>query len=136
MSNAEAPIRLNEVWAFCHARLDEAATALLELRDGHKGPCINYVGQSPADYDSHDSCALHLAAAQATPYRDPEFGLADIAFKRLELEEHEPDLQAAVKDDVVTPMTVCRTDGTDCPFTQRLATLYATHPDYRDSWRP
>jgi len=136
MSHAEAPIRLDEVWAFCHARLDEAATALLELRDGHKGPCINYDGQNPEDYDAHDSCALHLAAAEATPYRDTGFGLADVAFKRLELEEHEPSLQAAVKDDVVTPMMVCATDGTDCPFIQRLAALYANHPDFKESWRP
>jgi hypothetical protein len=135
MSSAEAPLRLADVWAFCHARLNEAATALLTYRDGHQGPCINYPGQRPAAYDEYDSCALHLAAAEATPYRDAEFGLADIAFKRSLLEEHAPDLQAAVKDNETTPMVVCRIDGDDCPFTQHLATLYATHPDYQESWR-
>ncbi|MEU0030773.1 DUF6221 family protein [Streptomyces sp. NPDC006335] len=136
MSAAGAPIRLDEVWDFCHARLDETATALVEYRDGHKGPCINRPGQNPADYDDHDSCCLHLAAAEASPYRDVQYGLADIAFKRLMLEEHEPDLQAAVKDSTVTPMIVCRTDGDDCPFTQGIAALYNTHPDYKESWRP
>lgn len=136
MSTANAPIRLDEVWSFCHARLDETASALLEYRDGHKGPCINYAGQDPADYDEHDSCDLHLASATATPYRDAEFGLADVAFKRLALEEHEPSLVAAVKGDEVTPMMVCGMDGDDCPFSRHIAALYSSHPDYKKEWRP
>ena len=135
MNDTDRP-NLAGVWAFCHTRLNEAATSVLTYRDGHQGPCINYLGQPPAAYDEHDSCALHLAAAEATPYRDARFGLADIALKRSLLEEHTPDLQAATRGDEVTPMTVCRIDGDDCSVTQHLAALYSTHPDYQESWRP
>lgn len=108
MRNADAPLRLADIWAFCHARLNETASALLNHQHDH----------------------------QATPYRDTDFGLADIAFKRSLLEEHAPDFQTAAKGYEVTPMAVCRVDGDTCPFTQQLAALYSTHPDYQESWRP
>lgn len=33
-------------------------------RGRHDGPCLNYVGQDPAHYNEHDSCALHIAASE------------------------------------------------------------------------
>lgn len=30
----------------------------------HRGPCVNYDGQDPKDYDEYDSCSKHLAAAR------------------------------------------------------------------------
>lgn len=127
---------MEQVWNFCHARLDEAASALLSYKDGHVSPCVNYEGQDPADYDEYDSCARHLKAARATPYRDAEFGLAEVAFKRLLLEGHEPSLQAAVDGDEVTPMMICREDGDSCELARRIAVLFHAHPDYQEGWRP
>lgn len=105
MSNATNSLRLADIWAFCHGRLNETAIALLAHRDGHQ------------------------ATVEPTPYRDVEFGLADIAFKRSMLEEHGPTFPSVA-------VAVCPTDGDSCSFTQGLAALYETHPDYQESWRP
>lgn len=106
MTDADVSLRLADIWSFCHGRLNETATALLDHREGR------------------DS-----SAAETTPYRDAEFGLADIAFKRSMLEEHAPTFPTVA-------VAVCPVDGDSCSFTQNLAALYADHPDYKESWRP
>lgn len=107
--------------AFLRARLDEDHTAVLRYRDGHEGPCLNYRGQDPEGYDEYDSCYLHIEAAEATPYRDVAFGLADIDAKRRILNE-----------------TWGGRDHQDLwvHHVRLLALPYAGHPDYREEWRP
>lgn len=35
------------------------------MTDGsHDGPCLNYPGQAPEDYDEHDSCYVHVETAR------------------------------------------------------------------------
>jgi hypothetical protein len=111
MSDADDTLRLADIWAFCHARLNETARSLLASQQ--------------AD----------LAEAEATPYRDVEFGLADIAFKRVMLEEHAPAFPPATED-AEAPYAVCQVDGDTCLFAQHLAGLYGSHPDYKEGWRP
>jgi hypothetical protein len=106
MDNTDTSLRLAEAWGFCHARLNETSIALLAYREDR-----------------------NPSAAETTPYRDAEFGLADIALKRTLLEEHAPNFPAVTT-------AVCPIDGDDCPFTQHLAAMYDTHPDYQESWRP
>lgn len=135
------PVRLDEVWAFCNARLDDderiardvgydCIEAADYLWDSKYLLLQRDVGDSKATSELDAELAVHIAR------HDPARVLADVAFKRELLEEHEPVLQAAVKDDDVTPMLACRIDGTDCPFTQGLAALYPSHPDYKQDWRP
>lgn len=138
----EHPVRLDEVWSFCTARLDDTeATArrvgfgrievgdylweskylILQRDDG---------GESKVTTELDAELAVHVAL------HDPQRILADVAFKRRLLAEHEPSLVAAVEGSEVTPMTVCRVDGDTCPFTQGLAALDHEHPDFKESWRP
>lgn len=45
------------------AAAELAAAARDVLRGGdHDGPCLNYEGQNPDDYEDWDSCALHVRA--------------------------------------------------------------------------
>ncbi|WP_336317944.1 DUF6221 family protein [Streptomyces lavendofoliae] len=152
----EAPIRLSEVWAFCSERLDDddayarAASegpwrydpgkhwrragssdyeeGVFAGPPGAQGMCIAGTGQSNDPQSMAD--AAHIAR------HDPTRVLAEVAFKRELLAEHEPELHAAVNDREVTPVVVCRIDGDDCPFTRGLAALYDDHPDYKETWRP
>lgn len=117
-------VHLDEVWAFCSARLDDdeemaRATSDSEI-DEQLGWAEVHVGQA------QEHIARHL----------PSRVIADVMFKRGLLAEHQPVLAAAAQDDQVTPMLVCRIDGDDCPFTRGLAGLYAGHPGYRETWRP
>lgn len=119
----EHPIRLDEVWAFCTARLDDDEKAALATTDDEISEQLSWAEVRVGDAIEH--IERHL----------PTRALAAVVFKRELLTEHEPALQAAVKGSEVTPMLVCRIDGDDCPVTQGLAALYADHPDYREAWQ-
>ncbi|MFE7547057.1 DUF6221 family protein [Streptomyces gardneri] len=80
---------MNDLTAFLRARYDQAHAALLAQRNGHPGNCLNYPGQNPEDYDEYETCHLHIATAESSPYRDIEFGLADIDAKRQILTAYE-----------------------------------------------
>lgn len=150
-----APIRLDEVWAFCNARLDDDerraehsyySDAHWErfTTEAHLGAWKAWREHFPREqWNVKASDLISEAALEAIQERIDAHEKnrsartrADVAFKRELLAEHEPVLQAAVKDDEVTPMLVCRVDGTDCPIAQGLAALYDDHSDYKDSWRP
>lgn len=123
---------------FLRERYDEQRQALIQYRDGHDGPCINYLGQPPGAYSEFDSCALHLQAAGSTPYRDVEFGLADLATKRRVLDEVVPemnDMTSQIHGEFGTgPLN--SGDYESLGLLRLLALPYADHPQYRDEWRP
>ncbi|MER7813824.1 DUF6221 family protein [Streptomyces sp. NPDC096153] len=140
-----------ELVAFLRARLDETKAATLRARDGHDGPCVNYVGQEPDAYDEYDSCALHLQAAEATPYRDASFGLADVEAKWLILSpyvavlEERASLRANMRqalgrnDDEFARLhreesELIETERRLRPLVMALALPYADHSDHRDDW--
>lgn len=120
----DVPIRLGEVWAFCNARLDEDDKAARATSDSEVDEQLGWAEDMVGEATAH--IERHL----------PTRVLADIAFKRTILEEHEPGLQVAVRGDEMTPMVVCKVDGDTCDFAQGLAAVYATHPDYKEDWRP
>jgi len=152
---SEAPIGLDELWAFCNARLDD---------DERRAECGYYsethwerftteahlhAWKAWREYFPREQWDVKASDAVSEAARDgireritahekdrSSRTLADVAFKRELLAEHEPVLQAATKDDEVTPMLVCRVDGLDCPFAQGLAALHDDHPDYKETWRP
>ena len=65
------------------AAIDADERAIQAYEDHRRnGPCINYEGQDPADYDEHDSCSTHVATAEACRYRTPEAGRAMVAAHR------------------------------------------------------
>ena len=114
---------------FLRDRLAETEAAVLRYRDGHEGPCINFKGQDPKHYSEYDSCALHLEAAEATPYRDATFGLAEVEAKREQLKLHsaEPGQHP----------DYCWYDKHQlpCPSLRLLALPYADHAGYDASWK-
>ncbi|MDX2658341.1 DUF6221 family protein [Streptomyces scabiei] len=152
---SEAPIRLDELWSFCRARLDdderrakhgyysdthwERFTTEAHLYAWHAWRDIfpreqwNVKANDAISEAARDGIRNRITAHEKDRSSRT---LADIAFKRELLAEHEPVLQAAVKDDEVTPMLVCRVDGLDCAFTQGLAALHDDHEDYKEAWRP
>jgi hypothetical protein len=135
------PIRLDEVWSFCAARLDDEEQVARRVgRDrieavehlwGTKYLVLHRNGAEPEKTTEFDApLAEHIA------YQEPRRVLARTTFTRSLLAEHEPVLAAGQQGEQVTPMVVCRIDGDDCPFTQGLAALYDDHEDYRERWRP
>lgn len=76
----------------------EAHTAILDAvqrgLDGHPGGCVNVIGDDPAHYTPHDSCALHLEWAKTTlPLYAAQF--VALAYKHRDgfREEWRPDAQ-------------------------------------------
>lgn len=149
------PIRLDAVYAFCVERLgDDARRAKcgyysdthweMFTTNAHLGAWQawrTYFPREQWDVRANDriSDAALVAIRERISAHEKNRStrmLADVAFKRELLAEHEPALQAAQTDGKVTPMVVCRIDGDDCPFTQGLAALYDDHPDYKEGWRP
>ncbi|MFI2349687.1 DUF6221 family protein [Streptomyces sp. NPDC019443] len=126
-----------ELADFLKARLDDLKAALLQYRDGHDGPCVNFEGQDPAHYSEYDSCALHLKAAEASPYRDVAFGLAEVEAKRQIIRWHYR--RPGPKWD--TPEAKgfeCATCDQQFPCTtlRLLALPYANHEAYQPEWKP
>ncbi|MFE9099868.1 DUF6221 family protein [Actinomadura geliboluensis] len=101
---------------FLRARLRDTERALNEYREHReRGVHVNYEGQDPAQYDEWDSCARCIATAEASPYRDVEFGLAEVEAKRRIVEEAE---QLSSRDEPL----VC---GAGEEILQQLALPYA-----------
>ncbi|MER5482549.1 DUF6221 family protein [Streptomyces sp. NPDC002812] len=150
----EEPIRLDEVWTFCEVRLadDEKRARRGYYADTHWDLFSTtarlhawrawraYFPREQWDAKANDAVAEAARDGireRITAHEDGRSrrALADIAFKRELLAEHEPTLQAAVRGAELTPMLVCRIDGDTCPFTQGLAAVYCDHEDYKESWR-
>lgn len=140
----------DELTTWLAATLDTVEAAVIAYRDGHSGPCLNYDGQHPEAYDERDSCYLHIRAAEASPYRDASFGLADIAAKRRILDRHVPKT-----GEHLPRHPICaECGGSDwkplggrlepypwvmpwpCPTLRLLALAFAGYPGYRNEWRP
>lgn len=128
---------------FLRDRLAETEAAVLRYRDGHEGPCINFKGQDPKHYSEYDSCALHLEAAEATPYRDAAFGLAEVEAKRRLIERG--DTLFCECDFADSPPTNPEDRSQQIPhhydctayrIAQVLALPYAGHPDFQQDWKP
>lgn len=152
---SSAPIRLYEVWAFCSARLDDDERRARGgyysdthwerfTTDAHLGAWKAWRKHFPREqWDVTANDRISEAARDAirdhiTAHEENRSArmLADVAFKRELLAEHEPTLQAATRNSEVTPMLVCRIDGDDCPFTRGLAAVYGEHEEYQETWRP
>ncbi|MFB9558578.1 DUF6221 family protein [Streptomyces roseoviridis] len=134
-----SPIRLDEVWAFCSARLDDDVRIARSVGFEHI-EVVDYLWESKhlllqGDSGSKSTGELDAALAEHVARHDPARVLAEVAWKRDQLAEHEPSLQAAERDGELTPMVVCAIDGDDCAFTMGLAALYDRHPDYQEEWR-
>jgi hypothetical protein len=138
-----SPIRLDDVWAFCSARLDD------EEETARKVGCdridaVEYLWGTKhlllkRDDGGESKVTTELAAGLADHIarHDPAQVLAHAAFMRtVVLAEHEPVLVAATDGHETTPMLVCHIDGDDCPVACGFAALYDSHPDYKESWRP
>ncbi|MFI1532082.1 DUF6221 family protein [Streptomyces griseus] len=150
----EGPIRLDELWAFCNARLDDQER---RARDGYYSKTHWDLFTTTARlhawrawriYFSRERWSVEANDVVADAARDGirervtaheevrgARALADAAFKRELLAEHEPVLMAATQNDEVSPMLVCRIDGDTCPFTQGLAAIDHEHKDYQEAWR-
>lgn len=152
---AGQPLRLDDIYAFCVERLgDDERRARsgyysdthweLFTTNAHLGAWQAWRTYFPREqWDTKANEKISDAALVAIRERISAHErnrsarmLADVAFKRELLNEHEPVLAAAQQGEEVTPMMVCRIDGDDCPFTRGLAALYADHPDYKEAWRP
>lgn len=73
------PDRWNPVAVLAQCDAHEAILdAVQRGLDGHDGPCVNYIGQDPADYSRYDSCERHIDWAKTTlpPYAAQLVGLA------------------------------------------------------------
>lgn len=135
---------MSDLVEFLTARLDDTERALIEYREHRKrGPHLNYEDQDWKDYDEYDSCSRCISTAQATPYSDVAFGLADVASKRRIIAEH-----AAVHG-VSDAGPICSSCGEvgnlgseeavvewPCRTLHLLALPYAGHPEYLPEWAP
>lgn len=113
---------------FLRARLNEQHAALIRLRDGHEGPCINYADQRPEQCDEYDSCYLQIKLTDATPYSDAAYGLAEVEVKRRIIDEYERYAAERRRE-----LGGWNTDGVS-PILTALASVYADHPDFRPEW--
>lgn len=127
---------MDDLVAFLRARLDDTEAAVIRYRDGHEGPCLNFKGQPPDAYSEYDSCALHLEAAEATPYRDATFGLADIESKRQTVDWHRKPTQVEFSNGTYRTVGCRCYDGWPCSTLRLLALPFADHPGYKPKWRP
>lgn len=135
---AERAEPTDDLITWLRAVLDAQAAALIRKRDGHEGPCINYEGQDPADRDEYDSCARHIAVAEATPYRDVAFGLAEVDAKRRILDWLADDAGfnlPATKTQAMSQEEWYRVTLARATI-KLLALSSADRPGYRDEWRP
>ncbi|MET8609791.1 DUF6221 family protein [Streptomyces misionensis] len=137
------PVRLDEVWAFCMARLDDEEAAA--RRVGYdRIEAVGYLWGTKhllllRDDGSEPKTTVELDAdlADHITQHGPARVLARTAFLRsVVLAEHEPVLVAAGDGRETAPMVVCRVDGDDCSVTQGFAALYNEHPAYKAAWRP
>jgi len=118
---------VTDIVAFLRARLDEdqavaqSATPGPWVRDAlDVVPEGEHSGHTVAEECHGDADADHISR------HDPAHVLADIASKRLIIDVVPPPPGAEVPD-----------TGSAWDYILRLLTLpYATHPDYREEWRP
>lgn len=127
----------SDLIAWLRQQLDEDERRIIAYRDGHAGPCINYAGQDPAAYDEYDSCHLHIQAAEATPYRDVRFGLAEVAAKRAHIARWEDVNRMLAEDETPGPI---RNELLSVRRAYALviaddAQPYADREGYREEWR-
>lgn len=123
----------DDLVVFLLERLNEQHAALVRYRDGHDGPCRNYAGQPDDSYDEHDSCYLHIETAEATPYRDAAFGLADNTAKWDLIKALAGELAAGAG---LTDSAGLRKWTVAYAVLRHLARPYDQHPDYRPEWAP
>jgi hypothetical protein len=130
---------VNDLVEFLRARLDGMERALDEYREHReRGDHVNYEGADPAGHDEYDSCARCIATAEAIPYRDVAFGLADVDAQR--------EVIRLYKDTLAT-IAMFKEHGREATHHEvaaesylnviRLqAAVHKTHPDYRPERRP
>lgn len=125
---------MTDLVEWLRAALDDVERATIRYRDGHEGPCVNFEGQDPSGYDEYESCARHIATAEATPYRDAAFGLREVAAKRAIVAEHDLayDNLKRHPDDLATKGWLLGT----IRAMRLLAAVYADRPGYDPAWAP
>lgn len=130
---------MSDLVEFLRARLDEQRSALIRLRDGHEGPCLNYADQPPEEYDEYDSCYLHIKVSEATPYSDAAYGLAEVEAKRRIVEQwamHEALDRETFDAEGEHARSLVSLRAAYWDACRELAAVYADHPDYRPEWAP
>jgi hypothetical protein len=134
---------VSDLVEFLRARMDATERAIIEYRKHRElGDHVNYEGQDPKDYDEYDTCARCIATAEAVPYRDVEFGLADVAAKRQIVTYAEQIIQAGTLREGVHASREPHESETDeivasvlQDVLRPLALPYAAHADDGDEWR-
>lgn len=131
---------MNDLISWLRAQLDADERALLRRQEGHPH-CLNFEGQSPADYTPYDSCYLHVQEAEATPYRDVEFGLRQVRAHRAILNRHGFETD---ERDGTPPFHYCLTCGSGepheyptrwpCATLLDLVSIYSDRDGYRAEW--
>lgn len=125
----------DDLTTWLRATLDAVEAAVIAYREGHPGPCLNYEGQRPEDYTEYDSCYLHVRDAEASPYRDAEFGLAEVDAKRRILDAAASAYREAVMDDH-DPGLGMRAAEYKLHVIPLLALPHAGREGYREDWKP
>ena len=133
---------MNELVEWLRGVLDEIERRTIRYRDEHPGePCTTDIEGNPTGqyYSEYEPCERHIAAAEATPYRDAEFGLRQVEATRRILGEY---ATAAVT------LEELEQDHDDAQYewlpryqvlgevVKLLALPYAGLPGYREEWRP
>lgn len=124
---------MSDLIAWLRAQLDDDERRTIARRDGHPGPCLNYPGQDPEDHDPYDACYLHLHDVEATPYRDVEFGLAEVDAKRKILDEYEAAFTR--RKDHPGDLPLAGAILTMVRVVKLLAQPYAGRDGWREEWR-
>lgn len=141
---------MTELVEWLREQLEADKKAIVRYRDGHPGePCTNSIKHDPGglNYDEYDSCERHIKAAEASPYRDPSFGLADVDARLRVLDLHTTRTSIWWPDDECIDVEVCVVcSGHDyekeddikapCQTVRLLALPLAARPGYLSEWRP
>lgn len=107
---------MDELIAFVRAQLVRQEAALIAFSD-HRGVC-QHAGYQP--------CEEHVRTTQAVDYINIDYGLADIAAKRLILDECDSGIEGWTHPG---EKERCR------DIVRLLAQPYADRPGYREEWR-
>ena len=125
---------MNDLVEFLRERLDEDATEI--ARHPVDGSAL-----TDPDWDLTATCEVNYPCS---PYIEigKDRALAEIDAKRRIIARHRPiaraGYQACAQCRIAWPESPNKLVGTlwPCPDLRDLAAVYASHPEYRDEWRP
>lgn len=117
---------VDELVTWLRAQLDRQQAALIAYRDHRAGltPCDNL-----SDWDS---CSVHINTAEATEYRDVDYGLAEVDAKRQLLDQHAPVVDGSQDSWIWFEGSESKSSA----IVRLLALPFADRPGWREEWRP